>query len=110
MTTVGANNMSVKINTYILPIAQIIIPFMYCLVKNSAYMRSKKMGKYRPCLYPIIISLSVEISINTTKHSVYFSFCGNPLQRFVLREAKSEKQENLRLAYNLSVSEKSGNK
>ena len=36
--------------------------------------------------------------------------CGKPLQRFELREAKSEKRENLRLDYNPSVSERSRNK
>ena len=36
--------------------------------------------------------------------------CGKPLQRFELREAKSEKRENLRLDYNLSESGRSGNK
>ena len=52
----------------------------------------------RPCLFPIIIGLSVEISDNPTKRLAYFRFCGNPLQRFVLRDARIEKQENLRFS------------
>ena len=48
----------------------------------------------RPCLFPIIIGLSVEISDNPTKRLAYFRFCGNPLQRFGLREAaRIEKRE-----------------
>ena len=61
----------------------------------------------RPCLFPIIIGLSVEISDNPTKRLAYFRFCGNPLQRFELREVRIEKRENLcfsqpRLDYKLS--------
>ena len=52
----------------------------------------------RPCLFPIIISLSVEISDNPTKCLAYFSLCGNPLQIFELREARIEKRENLRFS------------
>ena len=51
-----------------------------------------------PCLFPIIIGLSVEISDNPTKRLVYFRLSGNPLQRFELREARSEKRENLRFS------------
>ena len=52
----------------------------------------------RPCLFPIIISLSLEISDNPTKRLDYFRFSGNPLQRFELREARIEKRENLRFS------------
>jgi len=52
----------------------------------------------RPCLFPIIIGLSVEISDNPTKRLAYFRFCGNPLQRFELRETRIEKRENLRFS------------
>ena len=52
----------------------------------------------RPCLFPIIISLSLEISDNPTKRLDYFRFSGNPLQRFELREARFEKRENLRFS------------
>ena len=52
----------------------------------------------RPGLFPIIISLSVEISDNPTKRLDYFRFSGNPLQRFELREARIEKRENLRFS------------
>jgi hypothetical protein len=48
----------------------------------------------------------VEINDNPTKRPAYFRFCGNPLQRFELREVRKK----LRLAYNLSMSEKRGNK
>jgi len=51
-----------------------------------------------PCLFPIIIGLSVEISDNPTKRLAYFCFCGNPLQRFELRGARIEKRENLRFS------------
>jgi len=51
-----------------------------------------------PCLFPIIIGLSVEISGNPTKHLAYFHFYGNPIQRFELREARIEKRENLRFS------------
>jgi len=41
--------------------------------------------KLRPCLFPIIIGLSVEISDNSTKRLAYFRFCDNPLQKFEVR-------------------------
>ena len=46
--------------------------------------------KLRPCLFPIIIGLSVEISYNPTKRLAYFRFCGNPLQKFEVPEARIE--------------------
>ena len=48
------------------------------------------MSILRLCLFPIIIiiDLSVKISENPTKRLAFFRFCGNPLQRFELREAK----------------------
>ena len=58
------------------------------------------MSILRLCLFPIIIiiDLSVKISENPTKRLAFFRFCGNPLQRFELREARIEKRENLRFS------------
>ena len=56
-----------------------------------------KMDMLWPILFPIIISLLVEISDNPTKRLDYFRFSGKPFQRFELREARIEKRENFRL-------------
>ena len=55
-------------------------------------------ASFWPYLFPIIIGLSVEISDNPIKRLAYFRFCGNPFQRFELREARIKKQENLRFS------------
>ena len=64
--------------------------------------------KLRPCLFPIIIGLSVEISDNSTKHLAYFHFCGTP--RSKLQEArKNLRFSRPRFDYKLSENKQSLN-
>jgi len=105
MATVGRADDGVHNFTYInmkfnssvfvfVPLCYINISWVYlCGARIDVPRSTIYVEQEWPCLFPIIIGLSVEISGNPTKHLAYFHFYGNPIQRlnYEKRESRSEK-------------------